>query len=254
MTVRNDWLARYRHRPDATLKLICLPHAGGSPATFRLWADAMTETVELSIVCLPARDSRFREEPLRSVRDVVEPLALAILELADRPYAIYGHSLGALLAFEAARELRRKGAREPEHLLVAASPAPQLPWPHPPLRHLAEDVFLDEIQRRYGKIPAAVLADRELLNLLLPGLRADIEIIETYWYGDEPPLACPITAYGGALDEMVPRASLDAWRVQTAGAFQLHTLSGGHFALPPLQSRLLPDLIAAPEAAALRAP
>lgn len=235
------------------MKLICFPHAGGGPATFRAWADPLADAgVEVSVVRLPARDSRLSEAPMRSVREVVEPLVLAMLHCIEGPYAFYGQSLGALLAFETARELRRRGARGPSHLLVAASPAPHLPRLHPPMHPLADDVFLGEIQRRYGEIPPAILADRELLDLLLPGLRADVEALETYRYSPEPPLLSPITAYGGAFDEMVPRASLEEWRAQTSDNFRMHILPGGHFSLPPLHTRLLLDL-ADPQAAALNA-
>jgi surfactin synthase thioesterase subunit len=137
---------------------------------------------------------------MRSVLDVVAPLSTAILRILEGPYALYGHSLGAILAFETARELRRQGAAEPEpeHLLVSACPAPQLPWNDPPMHHLDREEFLREIQNRYGEFPADVRGNCELLDLLLQSLRADIEMRETYRYSPERPLDCLITAYGAS--------------------------------------------------------
>jgi medium-chain acyl-[acyl-carrier-protein] hydrolase len=250
----DGWIARQKIGSKARTKLFCFPHAGGGPAAFRGWAEAMESTsVEVCAVRLPARDSRFREDPLHSICDVVPPLAQAILEIVDGPYLLYGHSLGAKIAFETARELRRRAAAEPEHLLVSASQAPQLPWSHPPMRHLEREAFLQEIQRRYGEIPAAVLEDRELLNLLLPGLRADVDMLETYCCSHEAPLDCPVTAYGGILDPTVTQVSLEAWREQTTSVFRLHMLPGDHFCLPAVRARLLRDLESSREGSALRA-
>jgi surfactin synthase thioesterase subunit len=154
---------------------------------------------------------------------------------------LYGHSLGAIIAFETARELRRRGARNPEHLFVCASPAPQIPWTKPPMRHLDREAFLEEIQQRYGGIPGPVAEDPELLDLLLPGLRGDVHMIETYQYSDEAPLHCPLTVYGGTLDKAVPPSSLDAWREQTTSLFRLQMVSGDHFCMPAVQQRLVGD-------------
>jgi medium-chain acyl-[acyl-carrier-protein] hydrolase len=239
----NNWIARRGGPSDPRLRLFCFPYAGGGPAVFRGWTEELKSAgVEICSARVPARDSRVNEPPLRSISDVVAPFAVAIFDLLDRPYALYGHSLGALLAFETARELRRKGARAPQQIVISASPAPQLPWNEPPMRHLEEDAFLAEIQKRYGDIARPILDDRELLSLLLPGLRADVAMLENYCYSLEPPFDCPVTAYGGILDRTVPQASLDAWREQTRGNFELHMVDGHHFCLPLIQERLIFDL------------
>ncbi len=254
MARENEWIARYRRPYNLRLKLFCFPYAGGGPAAFRGWAETLKDAgVEVCGIRLPARDIRVDEEPLLSVFDAVAPITLTILRMLDGPYALYGHSLGAILAFETARALRREGASEPEHLLASASQAPQLPWNHPPMRDLECQPFLREIQARYGDIPGAVLNDRELLDLLLPGLRADVHMVETYRYSPEAPLDCPVTVYGGIQDKMVTRQSLDAWREQTTNTFRFHMVPGDHFCLPAVQRRLIHDLDSAQEGSALSA-
>jgi medium-chain acyl-[acyl-carrier-protein] hydrolase len=250
----NHWIARRKLASKPRLKLFCFPNAGGGPAVFRGWAEQLESAgVEVCVVRLPGRDSRFREEPLRSIGEVVRPLSSAIIEVLDGPYALYGHSLGAKIAFETARELRRKGATGPEHLLVSASQPPQLPWSHIPMRHLDREAFLQELQKRYGEIPSPVLQDRDLLNLLLPGLRADIDMLETYLYSYEIPLDCPFTVYGGTFDSTVTESSLQAWREQTTSQFRLHMVQGDHFCMAAVCARLARDLESAREGSTLSA-
>jgi medium-chain acyl-[acyl-carrier-protein] hydrolase len=241
----NDWIARQRGLSTPRMQLFCFPFAGGSPAAFRGWMTELLKDagIEVCAARLPGRDSRLREKPLRSVFEVVVPLVAAMAEIIDRPYLLYGHSLGAILAFEAARELRRKGVRQPEHLIVSAGPAPQLPWGHSPMHHLDQEAFLAEIQERYGPIASPILNDLDLLELLLPGLRGDVEMRENYQYSPEAPLDFPVTAYGGIQDQTVTPASLEAWREQTTSEFQLYMVQGQHFCLPAIRERLIGDLL-----------
>jgi medium-chain acyl-[acyl-carrier-protein] hydrolase len=149
------------------MKLVCIRYAGWRACPVSELGQGLNAAgIEICAVRLPGRDSRWKEEPMRSVLDVVAPLSMAILRILEGPYALYGHSLGAILAFETARELRRQGAAEPEpeHLLVSACPAPQLPWNDPPMRHLDLEDFLREIQNRYGEFPADVRGNCELLD------------------------------------------------------------------------------------------
>jgi medium-chain acyl-[acyl-carrier-protein] hydrolase len=155
----------------------------------------------------------------------------------DRPFAFFGHSMGALVSFELARLLRREHATLPHALFVSGRRPPQLPM-EPPTYDLPEDEFVEEL-RRMGGTPEEVLRHPELLNLLLPTLRSDFELSQTYSYTEAPPFTFPITAFGGLNDQFVPREDLDQWREQTSGSFQLRMFPGDHFFLHSSQALLL---------------
>jgi len=163
--------------------------------------------VEICCVQLPGRENRLAERPYLSMSDLIPPLVDAVQSRVDLPYAFYGHSLGARVAFETARGLRRRGTQQPIHLFAAASPAPQIPWPYPRMSLLGECEFLAEMQRRYGGVPGPVVEDAELRALLVPTLRADVNLLETYLYEADPPLECGITVIGGGADRIVTRES-----------------------------------------------
>jgi medium-chain acyl-[acyl-carrier-protein] hydrolase len=200
--------------------------------------------VELCAVQMPGRESRWKEPAFTRLGDLVAALHDGLLPHLDRPYAFFGHSLGALIAFELARALRRSGRPGPTHLFASAHRAPQCPNPHPDMRHLADGPFVDEIRRRYGGIPQAVLEHPELMALMLPCLRADFTVFETYRYADERPLECPISAFGGESDDYVRRDALEAWSTQTTGGFWLRMVPGDHFFVQGRRTEVL-DAVAA---------
>lgn len=238
-----SWIVRSHLPSSAGFQLFAFSNAGGGSAGLRGWAERLGGEIELKYVQLPGRESRLREPTFTSLRELIPCLVDAISPDLERPFAFYGHSLGAKIAFEAARELRRRGAREPEHLFVAACPAPQTEWPHPLVHRLETREFLREIENRYGGIPRPVMEDPELLALLVPTLRADVTMMETYVYRPEPPLACGITAFGGRLDRMVSETSLRAWGAQTNGRFDLRMIDGDHF-FPHAKEAGMPEAIA----------
>jgi surfactin synthase thioesterase subunit len=193
----------------------------------------------------PGREARLREPPLTQIEPLVTELEREVLALQDLPFAFYGHSLGAFVALEVARALRRRGAPMPKRLFVASSGAPQLHKVDTQI-HRGPDSGLIERIRRYGGTPEAVLAEPELMALLLPAFRADYGIWERYTYADEPPLDVPISAFGGLADAMVPRERIEGWRAQTTGAFALQMFAGGHLfhttARPALLAVIQEDL------------
>jgi medium-chain acyl-[acyl-carrier-protein] hydrolase len=210
------------------LRLIAFPPAGASASVFRAWPDWLPPDIELWPVQLPGRQDRLREAPFTGVAPLVRSLAAELMLPPDERFALFGHSMGALVAFELARELRRRGGPRPSRLFVTSCRAPQLPRPQPLLGGLPDDALIYEL-RRLGGIPEEVVRDRELLDLIIPALRADVTLLERYVYAAEEPLAVPISAFGGWRDRSVNQADLSAWRAHTAAGFELRMLDGGHF-------------------------
>jgi medium-chain acyl-[acyl-carrier-protein] hydrolase len=227
--VNNPWFLIPKPQASAHLRLFCLPYAGGSATVFRAWPDALGQDVETVLVQLPGRGPRYREAPLTRISAAAQQLGDAIQPLLDKPYVLLGHSLGALISFELIRLLRHRGQSLPLQFFVCARPAPHLANERMPVHALPNDSLVVEVQRRYGGIPPAILADKEMLELFLPILRADLEMLETYHYAPDAPFECGIMAYGGYQDLAVPQAQLAAWAEHTNGAFGQQMFPGNHF-------------------------
>lgn len=256
MSGEHKWIIRALPRPAAKFRLFCFPYAGVGPSAFRGWADSADRNIEVCLVQLPGRENRLREPPFASMDELVPPLFEALCGQLDRPYMLYGHSLGGRVAFEVARAFRRAGLNQPLHLFVGASPGPQIPWLHPPMRNLEEDGFLREIQRRYGGMPSQIINDPELRALVVPALRADVTIMETYAYQPEPPFGFGITAFAGKRDPVVKPATVEEWRQQTSTFFRYHGIDADHFFTQSARPRLLETIgaIAAELAGAVHLP
>ncbi|CAN5691730.1 N/A [soil metagenome] len=237
--MQTSWFIRRQPRPAVGKRLLCFPYAGAGASVFRDWDGAVPADVEVLAVQLPGRETRLRERPVDDVAEVVAHLVRDIEPYLDCPVVFFGHSMGGLVAFELARALIRAGLPAPAGLIVSARRAPRLPHVDAPLHSLDDTSFVAEIQRRYGGIPEAVLEHRDLLELLLPALRADIHALETWQYTPATPLDCPILALGGAEDRRVTAADLDAWAAETRGAFSRHVVPGGHFFLQSARPQVL---------------
>jgi medium-chain acyl-[acyl-carrier-protein] hydrolase len=220
-------LAVLRRLEAPRLRLFCLPYAGAGASAFRAWPGDLPEDVEVYALEPPGRERRVAEPPLAALAPLVASFADAVSPLLDLQYALFGHSMGALTAFELTRELRRRGLPEPTHLVVSGFRAPHLPHRAPELYRLPEDALVAELRRLDGT-PAEVLAHEELLALVLPALRADLTACETYVYTDAPPLTCSLSAWGGRLDADLAEDELSAWSCHTSGSFDVHLLDGGH--------------------------
>lgn len=229
MSTANRWLPFRRVAPGRRFRLFCFPNAGGGASLYRPWTlGALPEAIDVCPVQLPGREARLREQPHTRNEAVADALLEALADDLDLPFAFFGHSMGTAISFELAHRLRAAGKPEPSMLLVAGRRAPHLPPEDDPVHGLPDEALIDRL-RSYGGTPPAVLEHPELMALVLPVLRADFELVETYEPVPRPPLTCPIEVLGGRQDEDADEAQLDAWRELTTGPFSVHLFDGGHF-------------------------
>ncbi|MFI7503322.1 thioesterase II family protein [Streptomyces sp. NPDC049687] len=249
------WLPSLRADPvldPGEVTLLCVPYAGGSASLYRPWRAAAPAGIRVVPVQPPGRMERLREEPLRSAEALAEGLGRAVLDSGVRRYALFGISLGALVAYETAHWLTAAGL-PPEHLVVASSPGPALPRPAQGAVHLGPDEQLVDVLAELGVTPPELLAHQEMRGLLLPVLRADFAVTETYVHRPRAALHAPVTVVHGAQDRYVGDEAARAWRRETRGAFQVRRLAAGHFVLPERSAEVL-ELVRAALAAPVGAP
>ena len=226
-------------------RLYCFPYAGGSSSVFASWGRLLAPQLRVIGVDLPGHGSRFKDQPLGSVAGMADSAAEAIrnsesnFPRSGTGFAFYGHSLGAVIAYETARLLEDRFQAAPSHLFVGAARAPGLPPPLPPISHLDDTAFLDKVHGRYGGLPAILFEEPELLALVLPVLRADFKAYEIYSSPADPLLSQPVTAFVGEHDPVVDGTAMKPWSRATSNRFDLHVLSGGHFFLNDCRSQLL---------------
>ena len=236
--ISSPWIVQPRPNSNAARRLFCFPYAGGAPHIFRDWPETLPSFIDVCAVQLPGRGNRLREQPYTSLKALAPDAATALSPFMDRPFAFFGHSMGALLGFEVARALRDSGGRQPEILFFSGARAPQLERKDRKTYDLPDTELIEELRRLNGT-PAEVLEHPELLELVLPLVRTDFEITETYEYVDGPPLDLPLVVFGGLEDSEVGRQSLEAWSRQTTSSFKLVMLPGDHFFLHSQQHTML---------------
>jgi medium-chain acyl-[acyl-carrier-protein] hydrolase len=243
----NDpWLMRLRQASNGgRLRLFCFPYAGGGAAVLRTWFDELPKEIDVYAIQLPGRERRLAERPYTQMQNLIRVLAENLRPYLIPPFAFFGHSMGALIAFELARYLRRESAIGPAHLFVSGHRAPHLPSMFRPIHHLSDQDFIDELRRLNGT-PEEIFQSPEMLQLVLPALRADFTMCETYTFSDTGALECPISALGGLDDDRASSDELRAWEQQTRGNFMLHMIQGDHFfpwsAKPVLLNTICNDL------------
>ena len=242
MRLQGAWVNCLRPDPEAPWRLWCLPFAGGGASAFAAWPAPLAGIAEVAAIRPAGRENRLLERPHSHWRPAVEEILAAAAPHLNRRYALLGYSLGALLAFEFARLARARGLPGPGALVILGARAPGLPRREPDLRALPDEAFLTELDCRYGGVPPAVRAEPELLALLLPVMRADLTVFETYVYEPGPPLDCAVLALGGDADPNVDASEVAAWRAHTNGPFESALLPGGHFfaqtGLPAVATRV----------------
>ena len=209
-------------------RIVCLPYAGGGASVYASWRGLLPPDVGLSVVRLPGRESRFREQPLTDVDAVVDQLASAVAPSSGEPWALFGYSLGALLAYELAVRLEQLRVGPPALLLVGGAEPPHLPRRSPPLSGLPDEDFISALSALEGT-PQEVFDHHELLRLVLPTLRADFTMLDGYRPRRNPPLACPIVTYSGEADRELDHRRVSRWSELTSASTMHRTFAGGHF-------------------------
>lgn len=238
----HSWFFNANVNSRANLRIFCFPYAGGGASVFREWSRFFPKDVEVCPVQLPGRESRGLESPMTSLSHIVQAIVVEIEPLLQTPYAFFGHSMGALIAYETACQINSKYGKPPAHLFVSGRSGPSLPYTKKKLYQLPDDAFKNELRLMNGT-PEAVLQHDELMQLLLPRLRADFEVCETYSYIQNQPLPCPISAFGGKADYGVSAASLAAWNEHTLNEFNLYMFDGDHFFLHNQQENVMQTVI-----------
>jgi medium-chain acyl-[acyl-carrier-protein] hydrolase len=220
------------------MRLFCFPYGGAGASAFRTWGSVLPSWIEVVPVQVPGRESRFREAPFTRVEPLVQDLIKAF-DGVSGPFALFGHSFGALAAFEIARELRRRGKPSPKAFLVSGLPAPQLERNRPKIAHLPKDELVRKLRDEFDLSPE-LLEMPEILDMVLPVMRADFEVVETYDYREEPPLDFPIHPFGGQDDREAKADELAAWNAQsTRPPVPVRLFPGDHFYLIKSRDALL---------------
>lgn len=239
------WLKSGDATCDAPLRLFCFAHAGGGGGFFRPWREFVLPEVEVCPVILPGRETRVAEPAHRSMEELIGPLCEGLAPYLDRPYALFGHSTGAAVAYEVARRFQDDRRRAPRRLLVSGRRAPHLAARRPPFAGLADDDFL-RVVAELGGTPQEVMRQRDLMRMFLPALRADFHLNESYRPLRGPRLRCPVSGFTGDRDPEVTPLELRLWDTVSDGPFRMRVYDGDHFYLTglpePLRTDLLEDL------------
>jgi surfactin synthase thioesterase subunit len=247
------WFVRPLAKPQADTRLFCFPHAGGAASAYHRWGKLLP--AEVLSVQLPFREGRMNESPIRNMNKMVQSVVEAMqhdhmVYPLHKPFAFFGHSMGSMLAYETACELRRCGLPLPAHIFVSGRTPPNHVPDEAQLHLLPDHSFIDELERRFGGLPDVVRNEPELMNIFLPVLRSDLEMLETHICRRSAPLDIPITAFTGEDDTRATRALLEGWSNFTLRWNGARSFPGGHFYLQDTNNPMFAALITEIEALA----
>jgi len=237
------WLQWPMVRRDASMRLFCFHYAGVGASVYRQWGFNLPASVEVAAIQLPGRANRLAEPPIADVPSLIDALVSNLGPHLKGRFAFFGHSMGAVVAHELAHALRDRGLLSPSHLIVSGRKAPTVRNRFSLLQHLPDNLFVAEINNRYGGIAPEILQHQEIMDLLLPCLRADITALENFSVPARAPLDIPITVFGGDSDRQTPVEDLQAWGEETSAGCDVQVFPGGHFYLDSLRDRVLAEIV-----------
>jgi len=223
----NKWFTNFGAKDQCSSRLICFPFSGGGANLFRPWASKI-EDCEIVALSLPGRENRFYDENISNLNTLLDEITPLVDQLMDKPCVFFGHSLGALIAFELAQRLRIENRNMPMRLVVSAFRSPERLSENTIMHSLADADFLVEL-KKYGGTAPELVNDKASMECLMPMLRADFKLHETYRYRLQPKLSCPITAFCGDRDNIVDINEMKGWKAHTSSFFSIENVSGNHF-------------------------
>ena len=242
MNKADRWIESSSRAPRAECRLFCLAYAGGSSSIYASWQNTLPDFIEVLPIQLPGRGSRMGEKPFTDLSQTAQAIHDALLPwFKEKPFAFFGHSMGATIGFEVARRLESEDGIRPFAMFASGRQAPHVPDRYPPIYNLPHDQFIRELKRLNGT-PREVFEHQELMDLVVPILRADFQAIDTYRYIPAAPLECPIVALCGENDQDVHREDIEAWRIHTSQDFRCRIFPGDHFYLHSQRPALLQEL------------
>jgi surfactin synthase thioesterase subunit len=244
--VRDTVVVRSRRIPGAVRTLICLGFCGGGTGPYLSWTEVMPPGTELAAVCYPGREGRFTEDFARDWDELAQDAVAAVESAADRPYALFGHSMGGWMAFDVASRIGDRGGPAPEALIVSAANSPSrglMPQDMFPAQQDADSSLLDWM-RSFGLLPGHVLAEPDLLEMAVELMRADIRVRDSFYYRGGATVAVPLQVFTGKADPAIDPCSAGQWRKLTSGTFRHDELPGGHFYTPEVWAGLPARMIA----------
>jgi len=225
------WVHYRLPRPDPAIRLFCIPHAGAGASAFVAWRDGFPDWIEVCPVQLPGRENRYGEPLPDDIRTLAAVLAEALKPLLDRPVALFGHSMGAMIAYELAAHWAAEGGPVPRHLFLSGClPPHRMERLNPPAGE--EDAELLDLLRSYNGMDPALLGAEEFVRFILPVFRQDLRLVDSFArHPDRPPLSCPVTVCSGIADPIVDPELAAEWETYAGGGFQLRLFDGDHFYL-----------------------
>lgn len=226
----------------ARKRLFCFPFAGGAASVYRQWPAAFPADIEVVPVQLPGREKRMREPAFQHLDPLLDALMEALRPELDRPFAFFGHSMGAIIAYGFARRLAEAGADEPFHLFASARVAPHLVPREDPIHKMDRPQFVEAL-KEMGGTPTEVLEHAELMEMVEPLLRADLGLNEGYEHRGGVTLSCPITAFCGAQDKEAHEEQMRQWNQMTTGAFRFHLFPQGHFFIDEARREVIDQIL-----------
>jgi len=224
------------------MKLVCFPYAGGGASFYLPWVKSSDDNIEVMPVQLPGRESRYREPLFNDFRTLLDALVCEVAPHLGDSFAFFGHSFGALLAFELTHALHERGLRLPRHLFLSSYASPERTIDYPSPNELSQDEFLRRVAASFGGIPVEMFRDAQFRDLYLPILQADLGALSSYQHQPRPPLNCPFTVMGGEDDRQITFQDLRAWRFHAACQFKIRMYSGGHFYMRQHWAQMLEEI------------